>query len=618
MADLIKKDVRYLGKDFSQFRQNLITFAKQYFPGTYQDFNESSPGMMFIEMASYVGDVLSYYSDHNFKESLLSAASEDANIIALSHLFGYKPKVGTPAQVKLDVFQLVPAIGNGSNIAPDFRYALSLQSGMTVTDEDGNNTFRTQENVDFNDNPDISVYEINAAGEPTRFTLKKRVSALSGEVITNTFDFQDPKQYDKILLPETNVLEVLSVVSDTGYSWSQVDYLAQDTVFEDIANIPFNDPELSEFRSTVPYILKLRRTPRRYVARVRGDLRTELQFGAGISSDADEEIIPNPRNVGAGLEYLRRTTTSAIDPTNFLATSTYGLAPNNETLTVTYTVGGDVSENVPVNTLVTVGEVTYLNDDPTIDLEDTKATLAVNNSEAAQGGNRRENIESIRQNAISSFAAQNRAITREDYIARCYAMPSRFGTIAKAYIIQDTQQDTMDQLYPQDTISNPLALNLYTLGFNGAGKLVELNQALKENLRTYLSNFRMLTDAINIKAAHIVNIGINFVIIPKPDHNSNEVVLRCIDRLKTILHTDRMQINGSINRSSLISELDNVDGVQSVSDIELYNKFGGSYSNVVYDLETAEKNNIIYPSLDPMIFEIKYPDTDIKGRIIKP
>ena len=341
-------------------------------------------------MASYVGDVLSFYSDQNFKESLLASAEEDKNIIALSHLFGYKPKVGTPAQVKLDVFQLVPAMGTGTDIAPDFRYALSLQSGMTVTDEDGNNSFRTQENVDFNDNPEISVYEINAAGEPTRFTLKKRVSALSGEVITNTFDFQEPKQYDKILLPEENVLEILSVTSDTGYSWSQVNYLAQDTVFEDIANIPFNDPELSEFRSTVPYILKLRRSPRRYVARVRGDLRTELQFGAGISSDADEEIIPNPRNVGSGLEYLRRTTTSAIDPTNFLATSTYGLAPNNETLTVTYTVGGDVSENVPVNTLVTVGEVTYLNDNSTIDLEDTKATLAVNNSEAAQGGNKRE------------------------------------------------------------------------------------------------------------------------------------------------------------------------------------------------------------------------------------
>tara|TARA_A100001201_G_C4094523_1_gene203233 strand:- start:227 stop:2083 length:1857 start_codon:yes stop_codon:yes gene_type:complete len=618
MSEMIKKDVRYLGKDFAQFRQNLITFAKQYFPGTYQDFNETSPGMMFIEMASYVGDVLSFYADQNFRESLLSDAQEESNIIALSHLFGYKPKVGTPAQVKLDVYQLVPAIGSGDNIAPDYRYALSIQNGMVVTDEDDKVTFRTAANIDFNDNAEVSVYEVNGSGEPTRFTLKKQVTAVSGQLVTNEFTFEDPKQYDKILLPEHNVLDILSVSSDTGYEWNQVNYLAQDTIFEDIANVPFNDPELAEFRSTVPYILKLKRTPRRFVARVRGDLRTELQFGAGISSDADEEIIPNPKNVGAGLEYLRRTTTSAIDPTNFLATSTYGLAPNNETLTVSYTVGGDVSENVGVNVLTKVGEVTYLNDNPTVDLADTKATLAVNNAEAAQGGNKKESIESIRQNAIASFAAQNRAITREDYIARCYAMPSRFGTIAKAYVIQDTQQDTMDQLYPRDTIPNPLALNLYVLGLDGNGKLTELNQALKENLRTYISNFRMLTDAINIKSAHIVNIGIDFEIIPLPDKNSNEVLVNCIERLKVLFNTDRMQINGSINRSSLVSELDRVEGVQSVANITIYNKYNGTYSNVVYDLATAEKNNIIYPSLDPMIFEIKYPNADIKGRIIKP
>jgi len=617
MAEMIKKDVRYLGKDFSQFRQNLITFAKQYFPGTYQDFNESSPGMMFMEMSAYVGDVLSFYSDQNFRESLLNSAQEDANIIALSHLFGYKPKVGTPSQVKLDAYQLVPAIGSGANIAPDYRYALSIKNGMTVETQD-TIIFRTQNNIDFNDNADVSVYEINEQGEPTRFTLKKTVSAVSGEVVVNTFTFEDPKQYDKILLPEHNVLEILSVESDSGYSWHQTDYLAQDTIFEDVANIPFNDPELSEFRSTVPYILKLTRTPRRYVARVRGDLRTELQFGAGISSDADEEIIPNPKNVGAGLEYLRRTTTSAIDPTNFLATSTYGLAPNNETLTVTYTVGGDVSENVPANTLTENPAPVYLNDNPTVDLTDTKATLAVNNPEPAQGGNKRESIEAIRQNAISAFAAQSRAVTREDYIARCYALPARYGTVAKAYVIQDTQQDTMDQLYPQDTISNPLALNLYTLGYDGNGNLTELNLALKENLRTYLSNFRMLTDAINIKSAHIVNIGIDFEIIPQPSYNSNDVVIRCIERLKVLFHVDRMQINGSINQSNLISELDKVEGVQSVASINIYNKFDGSYSNVVYDTSTAVKNNIIYPSLDPMIFEVKYPDSDIKGRIVKP
>ena len=617
MAEMVKKDVRYLGKDFSQFRQNLITFAKQYFPGTYQDFNESSPGMMFMEMSAYIGDVLGYYSDQNFKESLLNSAQEDSNIIALSHLFGYKPKIGTPSQVKLDVYQLVPAIGEGENIAPDYRYALSIKNGMTVETED-TVVFRTQNNVDFNDNAEVSVYEVNAASEPTRFTLKKQVSAVSGQIVTNTFTFTDPKQYDKILLPEHNVLEILSVESDLGTSWHQTDYLAQDTIFEDIANIPFNDPDLTEFRSTVPYILKLTRTPRRYVARVRGDLRTELQFGAGISSDADEEIIPNPKNVGAGLEYLRRTTTSAIDPTNFLATSTYGLAPNNETLTVTYTVGGDVSENIPANTLTKNPAPVYLNDNPTVDLADTKATLAVNNAEPALGGNRREGIEVIRQNAISAFAAQSRAVTREDYIARCYAMPAKYGSVAKAYVIQDTQQDTMDQLYPQDTISNPLALNLYTLGYDGNGNLTQLNQALKENLRTYLSNFRMLTDAINIKSAHIVNIGINFEIIPQPSANSNDVVIRCIDRLKTLFHIDRMQINGSINISNLISELDKVSGVQSVAKITIYNKFDGSYSNVVYDTLTAMKNNIIYPSLDPMIFEVKYLDTDIKGRVVKP
>jgi len=617
MAEQINKDVRYLGKDFSQFRQNLITFAKQYFPGTYQDFNESSPGMMFIEMASYVGDVLAFYSDQNFRESLLTSAREDSNIIAMSHLFGYKPKVGTPAQVKLDVYQLVPAIGSGADIAPDYRYALSIKAGMTALTQD-KKSFRTLENIDFSDNSEVSVYELNGSGEPTRFTLKKKVSALSGEVVTRDFNFGEPKQYDKILLPEHNVLEILDVISTSGYGWKHVDYLAQDTVFEDIANIPFNDPELSEFRSTVPYILKLRRTPRRFVTRIRGDLRTELQFGAGISSDADEEIIPNPKNVGSGLEYLRRTTTSAIDPSNFLATSTYGLAPNNETLTVTYTVGGDVGDNVPVNTITKVGTVVYLNDNPTVDLGDTKATLAVNNAEPAQGGNQRESIEAIRQNAISSFAAQNRIVTREDYIARCYAMPSRFGTIAKAYVIQDTQQDTMDQLYPRDTIANPLALNLYTLGYNSNNNLIELNQALKENLRTYLSNFRMLTDAINIKSAHIVNIGINFEIIPKPDYNSNEAVLNCVERLKTLFHVDRMQINGPINISSLISDLDRVDGVQSVPNITIFNKFDGSYSNVVYDMSMATKNNIIYPSLDPMIFEVKYPETDIKGRVIKP
>ena len=617
MADLVKKDIRYLGKDFAQFRQNLITFTKQYFPNTYQDFNESSPGMMFMEMASYVGDVLSYYTDQAFRESLLSGAQEEGNVLMLSQLFGYRPRLSSPAHCKLDVYQLVPAIGSGTAARPDYRHALSIQNGMEVLTED-DILFRTTENIDFNDNPETSVYETDGSGNVTYYLLRKQTNVVSGEIMTRDFTFTEPKQYDKILLPETNVLEIISVTSDTEQSWHEVNYLAQDTVFEDIANISYNDPELSQHRSSVPYILKLRRTPRRYVARVRSNLTTELQFGSGISSDADEEIIPNPTNVGAGLEYLRRTTTSNVDPSNFLATSTYGLAPNNETLTVKYTIGGGIKDNVGVNTIVNIQSVTYINDNSTVDLSTAKNSVAINNPEPARGGAEKQDVESIRQNAIASFAAQNRIITREDYTARVYALPAKYGSVSKAYVIGDTQQNTQDIDYPRDTIANPLALNLYLLGYDSDQNLVSPNNALKENIRTYLSQFRMLTDAISIKSAHVVNILVDFEIIPKAKYNNDEVLTRCIDRLKILLHTDKMQINGSINMSELTSELDRIEGVQSVPTIEIQNTTKSGYSNIVYNIQAATRNNIIYPSLDPCIFEIKNPNLDIKGRIVKP
>lgn len=624
--DLVKKDVKYLNKDFAQFRQNLINFAKQYYPDSYQDFNESSPGMMFIEMASYVGDVLAYYSDQSFRESLLSSATEEANILQIAQMFGFKPTLNSPAIVDLDVFQLVPAIGTGDDIRPDTRYALSIQSGMRVASDSGV-AFRTLEQVDFtqdtaNSPIDVSVYEVDGANNVTYYLYKKTVKAVAGEVKTLPFTFSDPKPYDKIVLPDTNVLDIISVTSDTGNKWYHVDYLAQDTIFEDIANIPFNDPILSDYQSTVPYILKLRRTARRFVTRLRDDRRIELQFGAGVSSDADEELIPNPKNVGSGLEYLNRTTLNNVDPTNFLHTSTYGIAPNNETLTVQYSVGGAINENVAVNSITSILEIEYNTETEVhqLDLSFVKGSVAVNNSVAATGGKASNNLESIRQDAIAAFAAQNRAITREDYIARCYAMPAKYGSVSKAYIIGDTQKDTADKEYPRDTISNPMALNLYTLSYDANGNFVNPNNAIRENLRTYLSNYRMLTDAINIKNAYVVNIGVEFEVIPKPNENSATVVLRCVDELKRMLHNDRMQINGPLNISNLISQLDRLDGVQSIPSLEITNLYdtNSGYSGNVYDINAATKNNIVYPSLDPCIFEVKYPNADIKGRVVKP
>jgi len=619
MANLVKKDVKYLNKDFAQFRQNLINFAKNYFPDTYQDFNESSPGMMFMEMSSYVGDVLSYYTDNSFKESLLSTAEESSNILMLSQLFGYKPRLNAPATCTLDVFHLVPAKGTGANAAPDMAYALTIASGMEVSTED-NITFHTEESIDFSQDPEVTVYEIDVSGNVVRYLLKKQVKVISGTIKSSTFSFVDPKPYDKIILPDTNIIDVISCSDSAGNTWYETDYLAQDTIFEDVANIPFNDPELSAYRSTVPYILKLRKTARRFVSRVRDDNRVELLFGSGVSSDADEEIIPNPKNVGHGLEYLRRTTTSNVDPTNFLYTSTYGIAPSNTTLTIKYSYGGRVEENVGISSIVSVTSVSYLNETGLVDLSSTKASLAVVNNEPAVGARARQDLDSIRQNAMSTFAAQNRAITREDYISRVYSLPSRFGTVAKAYIVGDSQINTADKTYPAETISNPYALNLYILAQNADGHFTDSNQALLENLRTYLSQYRMLTDALNIKSAFIINLGINFEVIPKPNVNSNEIVLKCIARLKILLHNDRMQINGPLNISSIVSDLDGIDGVQSIPTFEFVNLHSSNkgYSGNQYDINSAIKNNILYPSLDPSIFEIKYPNADIKGKVVKP
>lgn len=616
----VRKNIQYLNKDFGAFRQNLITFAKNYFPETYSDFNESSPGMMFMEMASYVGDVLSYYTDTSFRESILSLANEGSNILELSQLFGYSPRINSAATCKLDMYHLVPGIGSGASIEPDMRYALSVAGSATFTAVPPGSdpvTFRSAEPVDFRNDPEITVYDLDSSGNVARYLLKKTVDVISGTIQERPFTFAEPKPYDKIVLPDDNVIDIISVTDSAGNKWYHVDYLAQDTIFDDIQNIPFNDPQLSQFRSTVPYILKLRKSPRRFITRMRDDGRTEILFGAGISSDADEEIIPNPKNVGMGLEYLRRTTNNNIDPSNFLYTSTYGLAPSDTTLTVKYSVGGSANDNVGVNTITGLGAITFNNTGTVVDLTDTETTLAVTNPEAAIGGRTIRDLESIRQNAMASFAAQNRAITREDYISRIYAMPTRYGRVEKAFVIGDTQISN-DITYPAYTIQNPLALNVYLLTYDENGRFVAANQAIKENLRTYLSDYRMLTDALNLKDAFIINIGIDFEIIVRPSYNTNEVVLACIERLKVLFNNDRMQINGSIDTNALKVELDKVEGVQTVASFEIDNNFSAAagYSGNVYNIGAATKHGIIYPSLDPCIFEVKFPDQDIRGRSI--
>ena len=632
------KEVRYLNKDFVSFKDNLIEFTKIYFPKAYNDFNESSPGMMFIEMASYVGDVLSYYIDNQFKESLLNFAEEKRTVYNMVQSLGYKPKLSTAASVDLDIFQTVPAISSGTGDSyatkPDLNYAMNLKAGMELQSDTGVSFVTTEDcNFKFSSSYDpmtITVYE-SSANVPVTYLLKKGVRASSGTVATEFFTFNAAEKYSRIALSNSNVLEIISCVDSDGNDWYEVPFLAQDTVFTDMENKVENDDQLYTYADQAPYLLKLLKTSRRFTTFIREDNRTELRFGAGTSDSPDEEIIPNPDEVGSSLPGSPTYLNTAFDPSNFLATKAYGQAPSNTQLTITYRYGGGVGSNVRSNSIRSVQSANVDLDETNLNAglaATTRNSIGINNPTPAAGGRSAESIIEVKNNALAYFQAQQRAVTKDDYITRVYALPPKYGNVAKAYIVQDSQLDSKSGANSDARIANPLALNMYLLGFDANKKLVTVNQAVKENVQTYLTQFRMVTDAVNIKDAFVINIGVKFNLLTKVGYNKEEVVLLAIQRVKDFFNIDKWQIGQPIVLADLAYQLSLVDGVSAIvppeednpngNPIVITNKFavGSGYSGNAYDIIGATKDGIIYPSLDPSCFELKYPNVDIEGRVV--
>jgi|TARA_R110000822_G_scaffold20519_4_gene65697 hypothetical protein len=642
---LVKKEVNYLGRDFRDIRQNLIEFAKTYFPTTYNDFNEASPGMMFVEMAAYVGDVLNYYVDNQFRETLLQFAEERKNVLAIAQSYGYKPKLAAPSTATLTVQVDVPAKNLGSgNFKADLDYAGILSSNSTVASTNGTE-FSLMDDVNFKtssslDPMKVEVLQPSSGNVPTNYRLTKKVLAKSGIRKTETFAFTSAKKFDKIVLSNDKVTEIVSVTDSQNNIYYQVPFLAQDTVFESEENTTLNDPSLSQYQNDTPYLLRLIKTARRFTTYVRDDNKMEIRFGSGISADADEEIIPNPDNVGSSLGTGISRLDEAFDPTNFLKTQTFGLAPSNTTLTVTYNYGGSVEDNVPSNAINRFSRKTYTNSTTSLnsDTQNTSnATLALFNEEPSSGGASQETLTEIKENAAAYFNAQNRAVTRADYITRVYSLPQKYGNIAKAYVVQDEQLEQEGQLevingvakkVNPTTIPNPLALNMYLLGYTGDKKLTQVNNAVKQNLKLYLSQYRLLTDAINLKDAYVINIGVQFNIITRRGYNKNDVLFRAIQQVKSFFATEKWQINQPIVLSDLAYQISLVDGVVSIVPPETNNPqknlivitnkhlTSDNYSGNVYSIDESSKDGIIYPSLDPSIFELKFPDTDIEGKVL--
>ena len=609
----VNRDIKYINKDFNEFRSQLLNFAQTYFPTTYTDFTPSSPGVMFMEMASYVGDVLSFYLDNQIQENFLQYARQSNNLYELAYMFGYKPKVTGLATANIDFYQLVPAKTVGADVVPDYDYALYVDANTQVSSRTSTTRFIIEDSIDFTissslDPTTVSVAQV-AGGAPTYYLLKKTRKATSGTINSISFSFGSPVEFPTVTVNGADIAGVIDIVDSDGNTWYEVDYLAQELVFDGIKNTNINDPNNYQNSDDTPYILQTKQVQRRFTTRFINPTTLQLQFGSGNPSDTDENVLPNPSNVGLGLPFEKNKLTAAYSPTNFIFTNTYGIAPSNTTLTVRYLVGGGVEANVNANDLTSLNTNTirFLKNN----LNSTTAqyifnSVASNNEAAASGGQDGDSIEEIRQNTISNYSTQLRNVTADDYLVRALSMSPRYGTVAKAYTEKPKADDANT------------TLDLYVLSYNSNGNLTTASTTLKNNLKTYINQYRMIGDTISIKDAFVINIACDFEIITLPNYNGNEVIFRCISALQNYFDINNWQINQPIVLRDIIVLLDNIEGVQTVNKVDIINKAGttSGYSQYAYDIAGATQKNIIYPSLDPSIFELKYPNTDIKGRVV--
>ena len=617
-------DIKYFDKDFSTLKSDLINYARTYFQNSYMDFSPSAPGNMFIEMAAYVGDILSFYTDTQLQETLLLYAQERKNIIALAYALGYRPKVTNVSSVNLSVYQLIPSEG-APNYRPDYRYTLKVEKNSSIKSiSNPSITFITQDSVDFGfsssfDPTEVTIYQyFTSTTNPQYYLLKKQVEAISGQVRSAEFSFTNPQQFQNITISDTNIIQVLNVTDSDNNTWYEVPYLAQDTVFDESLNLPVNEPNYYNEDDSARFLLRLKKVDRRFVTRFDDDNNLILEFGSGITSSPDEVIIPNPDNVGLGLVDGIDKMFMAYDPSNFMYTNEYGVAPSNTTLTITYLVGGGIEANLPSDDIgIAETVITSINDynlNSSI-VSIVSGSVRFNNDQPSAGGGAGETTEQIRLQALANFPTQNRNVTKADYLVRTLSLPAKFGYISKAYVTQDylVANDTDRQNFINN---NPLALSIYILTTNLDGKLTRASNVIKQNLKTYLSYNKMMSDAVIIKDGYYINIKVNFDITVLPAYNSQEVLTKCINTLKDYFNTDKWQINQPIIYSDIYNMIGAVQGVQSVIKVDIVNLAGGNYSPYSYDIKGATKQGVIYPSLDPCIFEVRYPDTDIYGRIV--
>ena len=589
--------INYTSRDFESIRRDLEEFAKRYYPNTYKDFNRASFGSLMLDSVSYIGDILSFYLDYQMNETFLDSAVEYGNVVKLARQLGYKLQTSPSSYGKMTFFIEVPAGGTG--LGPDTTLIPVLQAGSTFTST-GGGFYTLLEDVDFSKegNQVVVGSADSVTGIPLTYVIRSVGTAVSGRSGTESFTIGDFERFRKVPLGAANISNIVSVTDSEGNEYFEVDHLSQNIIYKAIRNT-------TSTRATVPNLLKATPVARRFVVETINN-QTFIQFGYGSDSNELTNPVVDPTEVVLDLNGRTYTTDADFDPTKLIDTDKFGVAPSNTTLTVRYRFNTTSDVNAAVDTITGVASANFkFGNQGAISLANRNSvisSLEVTNEEQFVGSVSLPSSEEIRQRAFSYFATQNRAVTAQDYQAICYGMPAKFGMIKRVAILKD----------PDEFKRN---VNIYVMSENSTGKLVAANTTLKNNLKNWITQYKMISDTVDILDAEIVNFDISYEILIDINANRFDVISDCNQRLADKFSM-KQDIGEPIKITDVYKELQKVNGVVDVTSVDVGLKSGGIYSESNYDFDAAlSSDGRIIEAQPNVVFELKYPNIDIKGSI---
>jgi len=589
--------INYTNRDFESIRQDLEDFAKRYYPDTYKDFNRASFGSLMLDTVSYVGDILSYYLDYQMNETFLDSAIEYNNVVKLARQLGYKLQTSPSSYGRLTFYVEVPASSLG--LGPDNSLIPVLQAGSTFSST-GGGFYTLLGDVDFSSegNQVVVGSADSVTGVPLTYVIRATGTAVSGRGGNETISVGGFQRFRRVPLGISNITDVIKVTDTEGNEYFEVDHLSQNTIYKAIRNT-------TTTRSTVPNLLKAVPVSRRFTVETI-DNQTFLQFGYGSDSDTLQNPVVDPSEVVLDLNGRSYTTDTNFDPTKLIDTDKFGVGPSNTSLNIQYRFNTTSDVNAAVDTITLVGSANFrFGNQGSLSLANRNSvvnSLEVTNEEQFVGSVALPSSEEIRQRAFSYFATQNRAVTAQDYQAICYGMPAKFGMIKRIAITKDADEFKRN-------------VNIYTLSENSSGKLTVANTTLKNNLKNWITQYKMISDTVDILDAQIVNYDISYEILIDINANRFDVINSCNEKLTSKLAM-KQDIGEPIKITDIYRELQKVNGVVDVTSVDIGLKSGGIYSESNYDFDAALSSDGRMIEAQPnVVFELKYPNIDIKGAI---